>query len=90
MIQWQLQEAKARMSVLVKQAQAAPQGITVHGKPVAVLLSQSEFERLSQAGGSLLDFVQASPLAALPAQDDTAFERGLERSASPARRVPRL
>ena len=30
---WQLQEAKARMSELVKRAQAAPQGITLHGKP---------------------------------------------------------
>ena len=33
---WQLQEAKARMSELVKRAQAAPQGITLHGKPVEI------------------------------------------------------
>ena len=83
---WQLQEAKARMSELVKRAQAAPQGITLHGKPVAVLVSQATFDMLSQAKGSLLDFMQASPLAELAGSDEPAFER--ERSRT--RRVPRL
>ena len=83
---WQLQEAKARMSELVKRAQAAPQGITLHHaarQPVAVVVSQATFDALSQAKGSLLDFMQASPLAG---GDEPAFER--ERSRT--RRVPKL
>lgn len=80
---WQLQEAKARMSELVKRAQEAPQGITLHGKPVAVIVSQATFEALSSAKGSLLEFMQASPLAG---SDEPRFERDRSRT----RRVPRL
>lgn len=87
---WQLQEAKARMSELVKRAQQGPQGITLHGKPVAVVVSQATFEALSQARGSLLDFMQASPLAALPEADEAAFEQALKRERSRTRRVPPL
>ena len=37
---WQIQTAKARFSELVKQAaEDGPQEITLHGKPVAVVLS---------------------------------------------------
>ena len=83
---WQLQEAKARMSEVVKRAQEAPQGITLHGKPVAVLVSQATFDALSQAKGSLVDFMRASPLAELSGRDAPAFERDRSRT----RRVPRL
>ena len=47
---WQMQEAKARMSELVKRAQTQPQDITLHGKSVAVVISRETFDRLSQAG----------------------------------------
>lgn len=83
---WQLQEVKARMSELVKRAEVAPQGITLHGKHVVVMVSQATFDTLSQAKGSLLEYMQASPLANLPGSDEPAFER--ERSRT--RRVPRL
>ena len=69
---WQMQDAKARMSELVKSAQEQPQDITVHGKSVAVVVSRQTFDRLSQAQGSLLDFMQRSPLAG---DDDFVFER---------------
>ena len=40
---WQLQDAKARLSEVVKLAQSeGPQAITVHGKPAAVLVSREE------------------------------------------------
>lgn len=81
---WQLQDAKARLSELVKLAQEAPQGITLHGKPVAVVVSQAAFEALAHSGGSLLDFMQASPLA----EDDD--EPRFRRDRSRTRRVPRL
>jgi len=77
---WQMQEAKAHMSELVKRAQAQPQDITVHGKSVAVVVSRATFDRLSQAQGSLVDFMRRSPLYGA---DDIHFER----DPSPAREV---
>jgi prevent-host-death family protein len=72
---WQLQAAKARMSELVKCAQAeGPQQITVHGKPVAVVLSTDEFHRLTRASESLFDFIQRSPVQGV---DTLEFERDL-------------
>lgn len=74
---WQLQEAKARMSELVKKAQQHPQEITLHGKAVAVLVSRETFERLTAAQGSLLDFMQRSPLAAA---EDVHFQRDTSKA----------
>ena len=60
------------MSELVDRAQKAPQEITVHGKSVAVLVSRATFDSLSQAQGSLVDFMQRSPLGKA---DDVEIER---------------
>lgn len=72
MRQWPLQDAKSHFSELVERAQQVPQGITRHGKAVAVLVSQSTFERMSRTRESLAEFMQASPLADAP---DIVFER---------------
>jgi prevent-host-death family protein len=70
---WQLQSAKARFSEVVKHAaDDGPQEITVHGRPVAVVLSREMFDRLSGNESSLVDFIRASPLYG---QDDIEFER---------------
>lgn len=69
---WQLQEAKARMSELIKQSKLEPQEITVHGKPVAVLVSTAAYQQLTSDGESLVDFMRRSPLFGL---DDLKFER---------------
>ena len=69
---WQMQEAKARMSELVKRAQNQPQDITLHGKSVAVVISRETFNRLSQSQDSLVEFMRLSPLYGA---DDIAFER---------------
>ena len=70
---WQFQQAKARFSELVKSAQyEGPQEITQHGKPVAVVLSQESFDRLSHAGESLVEFMQRSPLYG---DEEIEFER---------------
>lgn len=69
---WQMQEAKARMSELVKRAQTQPQDITLHGKSVAVVISRETFDRLSQAQNSLVDFMRRSPLYGA---DDITLER---------------
>ena len=71
---WQMQDAKARLSEVVKRAeQDGPQDITVHGKSVAVVLSRAAFERMSGQQASLLAFMQASPMAGL--DDELVFER---------------
>ncbi|GAB6050797.1 type II toxin-antitoxin system Phd/YefM family antitoxin [Hydrogenophilus islandicus] len=69
---WQMQEAKARLSEVVKRAQNQPQDITLHGKSVAVVISRETFDRLSQSQDSLVDFMRRSPLYGA---DDITFER---------------
>lgn len=78
---WQMQEAKARMSELVKRAQTQPQDITLHGKSVAVVISRETFDRLSLAQDSLVDFMRRSPLYGA---EDITFERhvGLQKAAT--------
>ena len=44
---WALQDAKARLSELVRAAAKEPQRITVRGEPTAVLISESEYRRLT-------------------------------------------
>ena len=71
---WQMQDAKARLSEVVKLAETeGPQDITLHGRSVAVLLSRAAFERLSGQHASVVDFMQASPMAGL--DDALVFER---------------
>jgi prevent-host-death family protein len=67
---WQLQEAKARLSELVKKATSeGPQEITVHGKPAVVVMSREAYEKLRSGGkkgtskkSTFLEFMRASPL----------------------------
>ncbi|MDP2794516.1 MAG: type II toxin-antitoxin system Phd/YefM family antitoxin [Sulfurisoma sp.] len=78
---WQMQEAKARLSEVVKKAAAeGPQNITLHGHSVAVMLSRAEFDRLAGTGESLVAFMRRSPLYGL---DDVR----IERDKSPTREV---
>jgi antitoxin Phd len=47
MRRWQLQEAKARLSEVVKSSQSeGPQEISVRGQAAAVVLSTEDYERL--------------------------------------------
>lgn len=70
---WQIQEAKAHLSELVRETErGGPQAITWHGREVAVVLSRADYERLTGAGRSLVEFIQRSPLFAA---DDLEFER---------------
>jgi prevent-host-death family protein len=77
---WQLQEAKARFSELVRSAEAdGPQEITVHGQVAAVLVSKNEFDRLKGTKPSFVEFMRSSPLMGL--------ELDIRRDKSPARKV---
>jgi len=63
---WQLQEAKARLSEVIKKAKKeGPQSITVHGSPTAVVISSKEYERLKHPQGSFVAFMRQSPLYGL-------------------------
>ncbi len=63
MRKWQLQEAKARLSEVIKQAsKEGPQTITMRGEPTAVIISSDEYERLKHPRGSFVDFMRRSPL----------------------------
>jgi len=63
MSNWQLQDAKARLSEVVKKAaQEGPQHITLHGEPVAVVLSEADYQRLRKRPKRFVDFIRNSPL----------------------------
>ena len=67
---WQMQEAKARLSEVVKRAEReGPQDITLHGKSVAVVISRVAYERLSGNHLSLVQFIRQSPLYGLEKVD---------------------
>lgn len=70
---WQIQEAKARLSTVLRNAeQEGPQEITHHGRSVAVLLSRADYDRLTGNRQSLVEFMRSSPLYD---QDDLKMER---------------
>lgn len=62
---WRLQDAKARFSELVRDAQAAgPQHVTVHGRKAVVVISEEDYECLKGArpGQVLVECLGGSPL----------------------------
>ena len=70
---WQIQEAKARLSTVLRSAeQDGPQEITHHGRSVAVLVSRADYDRLAGTGQSLVEFMRCSPLYG---EDDLVIER---------------
>lgn len=63
MEKWQLQDAKARLSELVKSAGSdGPQEITVRGEPAVVVVSRAEYERLRSPRPSFVDLIRRSPM----------------------------
>ena len=63
---WQLQKAKAHLSELVRRAKAeGPQEISVRGEPTVVVLSQDDYQRLTEPRPGLAEFLRTSPLAGL-------------------------
>ena len=60
---WKLQDAKARLSEVVRRARAgAPQTVTVHGKTAAVISDPERFEVRPKPKRSrtMADFIEAS------------------------------
>jgi prevent-host-death family protein len=70
---WQMQEAKAKLSELVKNAQIdGPQQITMHGQSVALVISQSMYQRLTNNQLTLNAYIKNSPFFGM---EDLHIER---------------
>jgi prevent-host-death family protein len=59
---WQLQEAKASFSEVIKATVVQPQTITVHGKETAVILSIEDYKKLKTPRQTLFELFQNSPM----------------------------
>ncbi|MEO8627162.1 MAG: type II toxin-antitoxin system Phd/YefM family antitoxin [Betaproteobacteria bacterium] len=61
---WPLQEAKNRLSEVVRKAsEEGPQTITLHGDDAVVVVGADEYEKLARKPrGSLVAFFRKSPL----------------------------
>lgn len=63
---WQLQEAKAKLSELVKQVLTfGPQGISLRGILEVILISKSDYEKLTGQKNSFVKLMRTSPLKGL-------------------------
>lgn len=74
---WRLQDAKARLSEVVRQAQQrGPQRVTLHGRDAVVIVRADDFDRLQRpvSGRDIVATLAVSPLA------DVTIERLTVRS----------
>jgi prevent-host-death family protein len=80
MARWQLQDAKARFSEVIKKARKeGPQQVTVRGKPSAMVISVDEYEAMKQQRPDFVRFMRTSPLSGM--------ELDVSRSDSPTRDI---
>lgn len=64
---WQLQEAKACFSEVVRRAEKVPQRVTVRGRDAVVVVSTQHYERLRPESKTTLSGLMAtSPLTDVP------------------------
>ena len=63
-VKWQLQEAKNRLSEVVRKArEEGPQTITLHGDDAVVVIDAEEYHKLAhKPRGTLVEFFRKSPL----------------------------
>jgi prevent-host-death family protein len=60
---WSVAEAKAKFSEVIEKARlAGPQTITKNGRKAAVVVSAEEWDRRTARKGTLVEFLNASPL----------------------------
>jgi prevent-host-death family protein len=80
MARWQVQEAKQRLSELLRSAhEDGPQVITRHGEEIAVVLDMHEYRRLRGPQITFKDLLTSGPL--------DVPELELQRSDAPSRVV---
>jgi antitoxin Phd len=73
---WQLQEAKAQFSHVVKMAKTqGPQSVTVRGIEEIIIIAKTDFDRLTKPkSNSIFKFFQNSPLRGM----DLDFSRATQ------------
>jgi len=75
---WRLQEAKARLSEVVRQAQHhGPQRVMLHGRDAVVIVRADEFDRMQRpvSGRDIVAALASSPLAEVNFERLTANPR---------------
>jgi prevent-host-death family protein len=78
---WQLQNAKNRLSEVVKRARSeGPQTVTVRGERAAIVLSPQDYDALTAGKPSLVDHLLAGP-----PWDDELIEAIEARAKTPSR-----
>ena len=76
MATWKLEDAKNQFSKLVQHARRnGPQVVTRHGREAVVVMAVEEYRRLAAGGQGLVEFMRASPLAAVLASGDLELVR---------------
>ncbi|MCL2478558.1 MAG: type II toxin-antitoxin system Phd/YefM family antitoxin [Treponema sp.] len=77
--EWQLQEAKNRLSEVIRMAEFAPQSITLRGKQVAVVISKKNYEQLTRPRNCLAAILKSAPESLeglqLPERRDTRIRK---------------
>ena len=77
---WKLEDAKNRFSEVVRLALSdQPQRVTRNGRDAVVVISAAEYDRLAAPTQNLFEFLQASPLAKMIAEDGIDFDLDLDR-----------
>ncbi len=60
--EWQVQEAKQRLSEVIRQAKLnGPQMITYRGEPTVWIISDKDYSKLTKHREGIIDFFQRSP-----------------------------
>ena len=78
MARWQIQEAKNRLSELVRKARSeGPQRVTKHGRDAVVVVAAEDYDRLAGEEPDLLAFIRSAPDFAL-LELERANDRGRE------------
>ena len=80
MTAWQLQQAKAKLTELVRKSQTEPQIISRHGVNEAVLISMQQYTKFMSNKQSAMDFFRNSPLHGikLDIERDQSFDREID------------
>lgn len=75
---WSLQDAKAKLSELIRRVnKEGPFGISVRGKEEVVILTKADYDLLTGRKPAFIEFMGESPLKGLPI--DLSRDRSLPR-----------
>ena len=74
---WQLQEAKNRLSEVVRKTREdGPQIITVHGTDAVVMVCADQYRKLSRRKRTLVEFFRRSPMVGIELDLDRSADTG--------------